>query len=196
MDKDGFFSPHNCKRCSKPLHGKDSGYPAELYAGTFTGLCYQCTDSGPVLLGRWEDGCELWEHPPHCPSWRRDREQFVGFSGCAICGGKGRLMVSRHHAAGGPYPKQCQTCSDRHSAAYIEFVKARDAYWNLKEELETIIRKYSGKRSPKMTDEDWRDSEDARKFRDGMKRLWSMPTPQPPKLQEFTPYTGRWSVRY
>ena len=96
-------------------------------------------------------------------------------------------MVSRGNARGGPYSIHCQPCSDRHSAAYLEFVKTRDAYWKLKEELEALIRKYSGRRAPKMSDKDWRDSKDARKFRDGMKRLWSMPTPQPPKPQEFHP---------
>ena len=99
-------------------------------------------------------------------------------------------MVPRRYTRGGPYSKQCQPCSDRHSASYLEFIEARDAYWELKEELEATIRKYSGKRAPKMTDEDWRDSAVARKFRDGMKRLWSMPTPQQPKLQEFHPATA------
>ena len=189
IDNDGFLPVQNCVRCSKPLHGKDSSYPAELYAGTYNGLCYSCTNSGPLLLGRWEDGCELYEHPPHCPSWRRDRERFIGFTGCTECAGKGRIMVYRSDASGGSYPKQCSVCSARHNAPYLEFLRRQDEYRKLKEELEAIIKRYSGRRAPEFTDEEWRNSADAVRFREGMKLLWSLPTPQPPKLQEFTPYT-------
>lgn len=47
MAWDGMLGPIgsiHCNRCGKPLN-KDGGHPAELYAGTYTGLCYGCQNS-------------------------------------------------------------------------------------------------------------------------------------------------------
>jgi len=114
MDREWMLPVHNCRQCGRPLNA-DGGHPAELYAGTYTGLCYRCERSGerrikvdPV------DGAETWEFPPHCPSWRRAREQFVGFTGCGICEGKGRIWVSRADSRGGSYAVQCEECSGRY----------------------------------------------------------------------------------
>ena len=38
---DGMYPQHECSGCGKLLNA-DGGHPAELYAGTYTGLCYEC----------------------------------------------------------------------------------------------------------------------------------------------------------
>jgi hypothetical protein len=114
MDRNGMLPAHNCKQCDKPLNA-DGYHPAELYAGTYTGLCYQCERTGKRLIKIDPvDGAETWEFPPHCPSWRRDRERFIGFTGCQACNGKGRLWVSRANSQGGSYSAQCKECSERY----------------------------------------------------------------------------------
>jgi hypothetical protein len=76
--------------------------------------CYECERSGERLLQvNPLDGAQHWEFPPHCPSWRRDRERFIGYEGCAQCEGKGRLWVGRADSQGGSYAKQCEGCGAR-----------------------------------------------------------------------------------
>lgn len=101
-----------CRRCGTALSGDGGNRPAETYAGTYTGLCYACQRVGAFPL-RTEalDGAVWWEWPPHCPSWRRDRQTFVGYPDCTECGGRGRELVSR--AVGGSYPRNCRGCMDR-----------------------------------------------------------------------------------
>lgn len=113
FNREGFYPQHNCKQCGKPLNA-DGYHPAELYAGTYTGLCYRCELSEERLLQvNPLDGAQHWEFPPHCPSWRRTRERFTGYLGCDLCKGRGRLWVGRSDAQGGSYSKQCETCSAR-----------------------------------------------------------------------------------
>lgn len=124
MDAHGFLTPRPCERCGKPLHGEGTGYPAELYAGTFTGLCYPCTSAAPFATGDVEpSGAVWWDHPPSCPSHRRDRERYLAFEDCPRCHGKGAAYVSRSFGAGGGYYTQCAACSERHEAH--ETIKAR-----------------------------------------------------------------------
>lgn len=114
MDSQGMYPVHPCKKCGKDLGGgkMDGSYarPAELYAGTYTGLCYSCQNSGPYLETTFFDGIERWNFPPHCPSWRRDRETYVFRPGCDC--EKGRRIVSRHPMYGGSYFIQCEQCSE------------------------------------------------------------------------------------
>lgn len=116
MNERGFLPRHDCKRCGKPLQGEDSGRPAELYLGTYTGLCYPCTNAGPWIEHTDSDGAQHWNCPPHCPSWRRDREPYTGYADCPTCKGAGRLYVSRGYPQGGPYYQSCKTCFDRYYA--------------------------------------------------------------------------------
>lgn len=114
MDNCGMLPAHNCKQCDKPLNA-DGYHPAELYAGTYTGLCYKCQNSDVRLIYTAPlDGCQSWEFPPHCPSWRRDRERFLAYPACEKCEGKGRLWVGRSDAQGGSYSQQCPDCSARY----------------------------------------------------------------------------------
>ena len=115
MDERGFLPPHGCKACGQPLCGPDTGRPAELYAGTYTGLCYPCTNSGPVVLRVLGDGCQVWSHPPHCPSWRRARETFWHYPDCATCR-QGMIWVYRPDGQGGSYGRQCEPCMSRYGA--------------------------------------------------------------------------------
>lgn len=106
-----------CKRCGSVLQGEGEDRPAELYLGMYNGLCYPCTNAAPFELNySYVSGARVFSHPPHCPSWRRDREQFYGFDGCQVCGGQGRVWVSRSDAFGGSYTVQCQACHDRHNS--------------------------------------------------------------------------------
>lgn len=77
-----------CVRCGRELNA-DGWHPAELYAGTFNGLCYPCTGEKAYVVEVEEDGCQVWSYPPHCPSWRRDRETYRGYSECEVCCGTG-----------------------------------------------------------------------------------------------------------
>lgn len=114
MDSRGMLPAQPCKQCGKPLN-VDGYHPAELYAGTFTGLCYRCERSGERLIHTAKlDGAQTWEFPPHCPSWRRDRERFIGYADCTTCKGKGRLWIGRSDAQGGSYSAQCEPCSKRY----------------------------------------------------------------------------------
>lgn len=116
MQWDGFLTGCTCKRCGRQLQGLGDGRPAESYAGTYTGLCYDCERQGERLLRTAFDGCATWEFPPHCPAWRRDREQFKGYAGCPVCRGKGRLMRYQEPRFGGSYSTNCEPCSKRYYA--------------------------------------------------------------------------------
>ena len=117
FDDQGMYPQHDCKACGKPLNA-DGGHPAELYAGTYTGLCYECEKKGAYEEKELPSGAKMMSHPPHCPSWRRDRERFYWFPDCANqrCD-KGREMVSRSLSLGGSYPVQCPACMRRHSTS-------------------------------------------------------------------------------
>lgn len=114
MAWDGMLPTHYCGRCESELN--PNGFrPAELYAGTYTGLCYKCQNS-PAFCTHVEliDRAEHWEFPPHCPSWRRDRESYVGYSDCNDCDGRGSKMVSRSFPSGGPYRTYCDICFSKY----------------------------------------------------------------------------------
>jgi hypothetical protein len=103
-----------CTGCGAELNA-DGGHPAELYAGTYTGLCCGCERKPYFVVAGSElpDGGRQVSHPPHCPSWRRSREEYWSYENCAECGGAGMRMIHRHDACGGPYPMYCRTCMDR-----------------------------------------------------------------------------------
>lgn len=118
MTWDGFLPPGmTCLHCGAELAGVYSGRPAESYLGTYNGLCYRCTGRAAFAV-RVEllDRATWWEWPPHCPSWRRARETFVGYAGCEHCGGQGRIMKPRYSAGGGSYAANCKPCMDRYRA--------------------------------------------------------------------------------
>jgi hypothetical protein len=115
---DGMYPRHSCRACGRLLN-HDGNHPAELYAGTYTGMCYACKRTGPFVVATFEDGCQLVSHPPHCPAWRRDREEYYWYEGCGQCQ-QGRLWVSRAGAKGGPYTRPCPTCAPRHDAEVSE----------------------------------------------------------------------------
>ncbi len=98
----------HCHSCGVKLGGR---IPAETYAGTYNGLCYSCSGA-PEFVTHQEalDGAWWWSYPPHCPSWRRDRESFVAYSGCETCGGRG---VVGGHSWNRGY-ERCTTCGDRY----------------------------------------------------------------------------------
>jgi hypothetical protein len=107
LDRDGMLpGAWQCQRCGKQLNA-DGNHPAELYAGTFNGLCYPCTNGSKYVEGtRLVDGGTVWNYPPHLPSWRRSRETYVFFWDCEQCHGEG-VRPSWDNTA------RCPTCSKR-----------------------------------------------------------------------------------
>jgi hypothetical protein len=107
-----------CLRCGKPLDGEHGRNPAETYAGTYNGLCYPCTGKEPYVEAIYTfDGAQRVSWPPHCPSWRRDRESFKGYPDCENCKGMG---ATRGYSGGmwsGPMWHYCHPCSERFHAA-------------------------------------------------------------------------------
>ena len=115
MDRHGMLPADiRCKQCGAEMN-PNGHRPAELYAGTFTGLCYRCERGGAYVVEELDTGVALVSHPPHCPSWRRDRETFYWYTDCQNpkCR-KGKITISRPYPQGGPYPKQCDECGRRH----------------------------------------------------------------------------------
>ncbi len=115
MDRDGFLAPPGvlkCEKCGKGLNA-DKNHPAESYAGTATGLCYACEGAGAFPTGKvLLSGAIEYSHPPHSPSWRRDRETFYGFEDCPKCKGHGMFMVYRSAPLCGSLDRTA--CSRRH----------------------------------------------------------------------------------
>jgi hypothetical protein len=114
MDRHGMLPPDMCcARCAKPLN-RDGNHPAELYAGTYNGLCYGCTSAGAfVEKVAGLDGARRVSWPPHCPSWRRDREHHIGYEGCPDCDGLGIRKGTRGNGSGGT---SCEFCSAGYAA--------------------------------------------------------------------------------
>jgi hypothetical protein len=111
----GMLPQHDCKGCGKPLNA-NGVHPAELYAGTYTGLCYACQSAGPVEMETHEiTGAIRVSHPPTCPSWRRDRVEQWWFRDCdnPKCR-KGQVIMSRPDSHGGSYGSYCPKCFARH----------------------------------------------------------------------------------
>jgi hypothetical protein len=103
-----------CLVCGKQLNA-DGNHPAELYAGTFNGLCYACTSGGPYVVPGSElpDGTRRMSHPPACPSWRRTREEYWGHPDCEHCKGMGAHM---RYSSMNQYREYCRPCMDRVTA--------------------------------------------------------------------------------
>jgi hypothetical protein len=110
--KTGMFpADWSCKACGVQLNA-DGGHPAELYAGTFTGLCYRCERSGPYVVPGSElpDGARLMSWPPSCPSWRRNRTEHWSYPDCPECKGQGARMRYGHM---NQWTEYCRACSAR-----------------------------------------------------------------------------------
>src|SRR5438128_1995499 len=94
----GMLLPRACTNCGRLLNA-DGGHPAELYLGTYTGLCDDCVRAGPFTVTRFGDVAAV-SHPPHAPSWRRNRESYLHWLGCAAPRCQwGRIMIDRRDAA-------------------------------------------------------------------------------------------------
>ena len=191
MTWNGFLPPSNCQACGTPLQGEDSDRPAELYAGTYTGLCYPCTGKTAFRIETRQrvSGAWYWSHPPHCPSWRRDRETFYGFPGCKRCGGKGCTWISRPNPQGGPYTVQCVACEARDEEhPYIARAQGVDqkrraaiGYWQHRITREWAKRLKKFDRTPATVGprEDW--SDDIKAVAD---QIFKDAPPPPPRGQD------------
>jgi len=119
MDRNGMLPDEIfCARCAKPLNA-DGNHPAELYAGTYNGLCYGCTSAGPFVAAVAQlDGCQRVSWPPKEPSYRRSREDHYGYPDCGNCQGLG--------ATGSPYyAKTCDACLARWQAHPVTVAQRR-----------------------------------------------------------------------
>ena len=115
MDRNGMLPPDWwCTGCGRQLN-EGGRRPAELYAGTFTGLCTGCMGKGPwVTEISVLDGARRVSWPPHCPSWRRDREVHIAYEDCGTCAGLGlETPAYRSWSGGGQY---CRPCISRYSS--------------------------------------------------------------------------------
>jgi len=112
MDERGMLPKGlKCQRCGKELDDGTRGYPAELYAGTYTGLCYACTGAGPyVVRVHVYDDAMVVSHPPACPSWRRDRTEHFAYADCDQCHGRGAF---KRWGRNGHYMDYYKACLDR-----------------------------------------------------------------------------------
>jgi hypothetical protein len=139
-----------CPECGEKTAAR--AQPAELYGGTYTGLCQSCVSKGPYLdetRPAEPSGARWWSHPPHCPSWRRDRESFLYFEGADCCR-FGRLNVPRADTRGGDYGKQCEKCRDRHERHPVvqetykqeHLLRAAQLEWRKRMSAEYVARLY------------------------------------------------------
>jgi hypothetical protein len=144
MDAQGMLSQELvCKRCGKKLNA-DGNHPAERYAGTCTFECDVCANAGPYVLERVVSGAARWSCPPHCPSWRRDREQFYQFEGCSC--DHGRTWESSFVGWGSHthrYPVQCRKCLSQHMRhpEVIEAQRKDDLRWKIRRKWECLFRR-------------------------------------------------------
>lgn len=129
-----------CIRCGVTLNA-DGGHPAEIYAGTYNGLCYPCTSAGPFVVSvAVLDGAQEVSWPPHCPSWRRDRETFYGYTDCDHCKGAGAVRGYGYHT---PVWNRCDACSHRYHDH-----PDRKRVWD----RDTLLRKVADARFRRMID--------------------------------------------
>lgn len=115
MGSDGLFQVElHCLGCGRLLNS-DGNHPAEVYAGSYNGLCYGCTKKGPYTEAiAILDGCRRVSWPPSCPSHRRDRTTKYAYPGCPDCDGLG--VASYETSVGGSrYGVQCKSCMARFS---------------------------------------------------------------------------------
>ena len=112
MSWNGFLlEGSKCRSCGKALDGENGDRPAESYMGTYTGLCSSCCMAPAYVMRTDFDGAQHWSYPPHCPSWRRDREDYRAYPDCPDCKGAGCQWVSRSLRVGGSYRSHCERCS-------------------------------------------------------------------------------------
>ena len=114
MDKNGMLpSGLTCRSCGRELDNGTKGRAAELYLGTFNGLCYSCTGSKPFVEKVYiHDGALVVSAPPSCPSWRRDRTTHFAFRDCETCSGRGFRVVHRSMTSGA-HTESCKKCVKR-----------------------------------------------------------------------------------
>ena len=120
MDEHGMLPKGlRCKRCGRALDA-DGNHPAERYAGTYTGLCDDCTRA-PVFMVEEDptDGARKLSYPPQCPSWRREREEVVAYADCPACQGTGRVQETVYQWSGWreTIMAQCKACHERYWSA-------------------------------------------------------------------------------
>lgn len=125
---DGHFQGVTCKSCGVVLN-EDGYHPAETYAGTCTFLCYSCMNAAPFVVETDDlDGMQSISYPPHCPSWRRDREVFTAYADCPDCKGQG---FTWRPAQSDRYRHYCQRCTERyteHPVRMMEYERDQSRY--------------------------------------------------------------------
>jgi hypothetical protein len=113
MSWDGFYPDVTCTRCGKIMGDKvgDSyNRPAEVYAGTYTGLCNVCMNEADYTVKEYGCGAKLISTKPNLPSYRRDRQEHIAYTDCLVCSGKGWIMERGQH---GSYKGYCKACMTR-----------------------------------------------------------------------------------
>lgn len=176
MDENGFLPPQPCRRCGRQLEGEGSGRPAELYAGTFTGLCNGCTNAPDYSMSDPGDPkANIVSCSPALPSWRRDRETFVAFADCPYCLGHGYAWRS---GSTHRWRQQCDVCADRR---WNRYARAREHWYRKRfEEIRKAARKVKDDPACRV----WRDHPLAREWRRLMRAWWGATARQSSALSE------------
>lgn len=124
-DWDGFLKGDlECEKCGKELSGKNGSYPAETYAGSYTGLCKDCQNEGAYVVKEYFDGAKKISHPPLWTSTGRCRDTFKAYDDCDECDGDGMNIIHKSFRDGGKYRAYCEECAERFREHPLR--KARD----------------------------------------------------------------------
>lgn len=199
MDREGVLGAPGelkCKQCGVGLDA-NGGRPAERYAGTYTGLCYGCERSRSFDTGeRLLSGAQVWSHPPHCPSWRRDREMFWWFPDCQNPRCRhGSVWVSRRSSQGGSYTENCPACFKRHcdhpdvvaKSAYDASVLSAQRQWSRRVDAE-----YAKRLADAGLDPHWWKGLDTGPYEEILRQLLSE-APQRPTTPDVPAFPQGWA---
>lgn len=117
MAWNGFLPPHNCRNCNQPLSGENGPRPAELYAGSYTGLCYKCQQLDKAIVHTSTlDGALRVTYRAENYSGLGSRVSYVAYPDCPVCNGDGRIKGAYSSSACCYRYSRCQECWARFSA--------------------------------------------------------------------------------
>ena len=115
MSWNGFYPPHNCRNCGLPLSGENGPRPAELYAGTYTGLCYKCQSIAKAVVHTSHlDGAMHISYRAQNYSGLGSRVCYVAYADCPVCNGNGRIKGEYNRNACCYSYRHCMTCHHRY----------------------------------------------------------------------------------
>jgi len=135
-----------CDKCNDPIKKVSMESIKETRTNNprmyFPKYCKECKNEDPYTKKTCFDGAKKISYPPekHMGSRNKHRRRtYTAYDKCKECEGKGRIWVSRSHAKGGSYYKQCEKCQKRYSSHPLRKAKRETE----KDLLEKITEKYN-----------------------------------------------------